>query len=82
MNLPRFFALSCIALLLSSIEAKSDRKVIVLMVDGFANFYLRDSSLDLVGLESLSNFGVKAEHLVPIFPTLTIPNLYSLVTGE
>ena len=53
--------------------------VVVLSLDGFRYDYA--SRTHTPCLDSLAAHGVKAEHFIPGFPTLTFPNHYSLATG-
>jgi predicted AlkP superfamily pyrophosphatase or phosphodiesterase len=53
--------------------------VVLVALDGFHPSYLeRAPSLHL---RRLAQGGVRARWLVPVFPTLTFPNLYSIATG-
>ena len=62
-------------------EPRSDRCVVLVSVDGLANFYLDDPRADLPTLRRLANSGARAEGLVCSFPTVTWPNHTTLVTG-
>lgn len=53
--------------------------IVVLALDGFSHD-LQDR-FDTPGLDRLETIGVRAERLVPVFPTETAPNFTSLVTG-
>lgn len=61
--------------------ASADLKPTVLLVslDGFRWDYL--DLYDAPTLESLASDGVKAERLIPVFPSKTFPSHYSAVTG-
>ena len=53
--------------------------VIMISIDGFRWDYM-----DIHRAPSISRLakeGVQAEHLIPVFPTLTFPNHYSIATG-
>jgi predicted AlkP superfamily pyrophosphatase or phosphodiesterase len=54
--------------------------VILVSIDGFRADYL-DRGLTPV-MSRLANDGVRAEALIPVFPTKTFPNHYSIVTGR
>ncbi len=53
--------------------------VLLISLDGFRWDYL--DKYDAPHLEELAEEGVRAEHLIPAFPTKTFPNHYTLVTG-
>ncbi|MGE0616167.1 MAG: ectonucleotide pyrophosphatase/phosphodiesterase [Bacteriovoracia bacterium] len=53
--------------------------VILVSVDGFRHDYL--SKYAPTNLKRIADQGVRAEALLPVFPTLTFPNHYSIVTG-
>ena len=53
--------------------------LILISLDGFKPGYL--DTFDLPGMRRLAQRGVRASALIPVFPSLTFPNHYSLVTG-
>lgn len=53
--------------------------VILISIDGFRHDYLQTYSAP--NLQRLAARGVRAEALIPCFPTYTFPNHYSMVTG-
>lgn len=53
--------------------------IILISIDGFRPDYLE--RVDTPNLDRLVKVGVLAEGLIPVFPTKTFPNHYSLVTG-
>lgn len=53
--------------------------VILISLDGFKAEYI--DRLELPHLRRLAGRGARARAMVPVFPTLTFPNHYSLVTG-
>lgn len=57
--------------------------LLLVSLDGFRSDYLerlsRTSSTK--GLVRLARCGVKAASMIPVFPTITLPNHYSIVTG-
>lgn len=57
------------------------RKVIFFIIDGCSSFYL-DEIPDLPGLRAVIKNGVKTKHSTPVFPTLSLPNYYSMFTGK
>lgn len=61
-------------------EQRNDSTVVVLIsLDGFRHDYL--DSFATPNLDAIAMVGVKAEALIPAFPTKTFPNHYSIVTG-
>jgi predicted AlkP superfamily pyrophosphatase or phosphodiesterase len=56
-----------------------DPIVILVSFDGWRWDYL--DRVDAPNLEALAARGVRAKELIPVFPTLTYPNHYTLVTG-
>ena len=55
--------------------------VVLLSIDGFRYDYLDRADAEAPVLRQLAEEGVQAERLVPVYPTKTFPNHYSLVTG-
>ena len=53
--------------------------VVLVSLDGFRWDY--SALYDTPALDSIAAGGVRAESLVPVFPTLTFPNHYSIATG-
>jgi len=53
--------------------------VILVSLDGFRPDYV--DRFETPALDRLIEDGVRAEHLVPVFPTKTFPNHYTIVTG-
>jgi predicted AlkP superfamily pyrophosphatase or phosphodiesterase len=58
-----------------------DACVILVSVDGLANFYLDDPKAEMPTLRRLMRDGARADGLVCSFPTVTWPNHTTLVTG-
>ncbi len=87
------FRKSCLALLIFSIvaaaiaaetaqaEPRKDRCVILVSIDGLANFYFDDSRAHMPHLRRLAAEGARADGMVCSFPTVTWPNHTTLVTG-
>ena len=65
----------------SAAEPKSDHCVILVSLDGLANFYLDDPKAHLPTLRKLAAEGARADGMVSSFPTVTWPNHTTLVTG-
>lgn len=55
--------------------------VVLVAIDGFRHDYLDRDDVEIPTLRRLAAEGVRAESLVPVYPTKTFPNHYSLVTG-
>lgn len=62
-------------------EPQRDRCVILISVDGLANFYYDDPRADMPTLRRLAREGARASGMVCSFPTVTWPNHTTLVTG-
>ena len=60
-------------------EQRTKPYVILISLDGFKAEYL--DRLDLPNLRRLAGRGARAKAMIPVFPSLTFPNHYSLVTG-
>lgn len=60
----------------------TDMKLLVLLIDGFRWDYFNKQGLELAGFNQLFRQGVKAECMVPDFPSLSYPNYYSIMTGK
>ena len=61
---------------------EDDRHPLLLVgIDGVKPSYLEEGFADTPNLDRLIDDGVWAESLKPVFPTVTFPNLYSIVTG-
>src|ERR1700730_13862133 len=64
---------------LTSGHARSPQRVLLISLDGFRWDYV--SRPGAVRLRQLAANGVRAERLVPAFPSKTFPNHYTIVTG-
>ncbi|CAN5440094.1 ectonucleotide pyrophosphatase/phosphodiesterase [soil metagenome] len=82
------FLLSVFLVISASVTACTDhqnepgdagQKVLLISFDGFMNEYLDRN--ETPNFDRFIESGVKAEHMIPVFPTKTFPNHYSLVTG-
>ena len=77
----------CVALLFmlaqasSGAEPLSDGCVVVISVDGLANFYFDDPRAEIPTIRRLAAEGARAQGTVCSFPTVTWPNHTTLVTG-
>jgi predicted AlkP superfamily pyrophosphatase or phosphodiesterase len=61
--------------------APRDRILILVSLDGFRCDYLQKFKAQTPHLNQLAAEGVHMERLIPVFPSLTFPNHYSIVTG-
>lgn len=61
--------------------APLDRHVILVTIDGFANFHLKNPALDLPVVRGLARAGVEAESGETVFPSVTHPSHTTLLTG-
>jgi predicted AlkP superfamily pyrophosphatase or phosphodiesterase len=58
-----------------------DRCVVLISLDGLANFYLDDPKAEMPFLKSLIKTGTRSAGTVCTFPTVTWPNHTTMVTG-
>src|SRR4051812_42291334 len=61
--------------------APAQSVVVLLSIDGLANFYLDDPKADIPVIRRLATEGVRADSMMPSMPTVTWPNHTTLVTG-
>ena len=76
-----FAALVCVLCAAAGAQPHADRCVILVTIDGLANFYLDDPAADMPMLHKLAREGARAQGMVSVFPTVTWPNHVALVTG-
>lgn len=69
----------CVGLVGCSTEQQSQPKTLLVSFDGFKYNYLQKT--DTPHFDSLAAGGVQAEGLIPVFPSNTFPNHYSIATG-
>jgi predicted AlkP superfamily pyrophosphatase or phosphodiesterase len=60
-------------------QPSSDDAVVIVGLDGFHPSYL--DRMPSRNLRELAREGVRARWMIPVFPTLTFPNFYSMATG-
>src|SRR4051812_35139325 len=65
----------------SAAEASTDRVVVVMSVDGLANFYMDDPAAEMPTIRKLASEGAVAAGMHASDPTVTWPNHTTLVTG-
>ncbi|GAB6032270.1 Ectonucleotide pyrophosphatase/phosphodiesterase member 6, variant 2 [Chamberlinius hualienensis] len=56
-----------------------NRKFLLILLDGFRWNYLDKPFLD--GFDEIQKIGVRAQYSQPVFPSLSYPNYYTIVTG-
>ena len=57
------------------------RHVVLLSIDGLADFHLENQDLELPNIRELISTGVWPDHSISVFPSVTHPSHTSLVTG-
>lgn len=62
-------------------SASTHAPVLLISMDGFRWDYMAQHPNETVHLRALAAAGVKAEGLIPVFPSNTFPNHYAIVTG-
>lgn len=73
------FIVVTVLLCLNSFMAHAKNPVVLISIDGFSNQFM--SKYRPVNMTQLANNGVRAEALLPVFPSKTFPNHLSIVTG-
>jgi alkaline phosphatase D len=58
---------------------KENPYVVIISFDGFRYNY--NDSIELPNFNDIAKNGVKAEWMIPVFPTVTYPNHYAIATG-
>lgn len=74
-----FFLLGCQALDVEKTIADNHPYVLLVSIDGYRYDYTEKFSPE--HLKNFATEGLRAESLIPVFPTLTFPNHYSIITG-
>lgn len=72
-----------LALLLTGCSTENEKpatKLLLVSIDGFRADYTE--LYNTPNLDELAQNGVQAEYMIPVFPTKTFPNHYSIVTGR
>jgi len=78
-NFKQFILLITFIFTASSVYAKDKSAVILISIDGFANYYL--DKYQPKNILALAKKGIRAKALLPIYPSKTFPNHLSIVTG-
>jgi predicted AlkP superfamily pyrophosphatase or phosphodiesterase len=73
------FSFIIVIFLVSCLRKKSKRSVLLVSLDGFRSEYLLRGLTPT--LKTMSDHGVYADYLIPVFPSITFPNHYSIATG-
>ena len=76
-----FILFAALAVALLTLHAQPSRHVILVTIDGFANFHLKNQALDLPNVRALARAGVEAASGETVFPSVTHPSHTTLVTG-
>ncbi len=63
----------------NSRTSENNPKLLLISIDGFMNEYLDRN--ETPNFDRFIANGVKAEHMIPVFPTKTFPNHFTIVTG-
>jgi predicted AlkP superfamily pyrophosphatase or phosphodiesterase len=79
--LPFFLRFPNIYALNKRAHDKKDRVVVVISLDGFPAYALKDPRLPIPTLRRLAREGAMAESMQPVNPTVTWPNHTAIVTG-
>jgi len=61
-------------------QSPSSEKVLLVSIDGFRHDYRHMYGTPI--LDRFADEGARAEYLIPVFPTKTFPNHYSIATGR
>lgn len=62
-------------------QAQSSRHVVLVTIDGFANFHLKNPAIDLPAIRALARAGVEADSGETVYPSVTHPSHTTLLTG-
>eukprot|EP01084_Bolivina_argentea_P098156 176430_1 len=65
----------------SSDQCKTDRKLIIISLDGFRSQYFQNENISTPNLDYIKETGVHIKRLIPTYPSMTFPTHYSIVTG-
>ncbi|MFD2631542.1 ectonucleotide pyrophosphatase/phosphodiesterase [Idiomarina piscisalsi] len=58
----------------------AEQTVVLISIDGFRHDYIEKH--DAKNIRAIANKGVRAEGLIPVYPSKTFPNHLSIVTGQ
>jgi len=72
-----------LALVQPSLSYSAPNKLLLIFVDGVRwDYFDKLSGAELPGFAKLRQNGVAAEALIPVFPSVTLVNYYSIITGN
>jgi len=75
--------LTLIGVLVVQSQTSTPNKLLLILIDGFRWDYIDNfADVELPGFTRLRQNGVTAGGLVPVFPTLSYSNYYSIMTGQ
>src|SRR5258707_13600007 len=81
LSLGIYFASRCESAIAAAPAVDPDRIVVLMSVDGLANFYMDDPAAEMPTIRKLAAEGAKASSMRASDPTVTWPNHTTLVTG-
>ncbi len=82
MKIPPFLLLAAtLYATFAKAEPRSDRYVILVSIDGLADYYFDDPKADMPTIRALAERGARAQRMECSYPTVTWPNHTTLVTG-
>ncbi|MBK5297449.1 MAG: alkaline phosphatase family protein, partial [Vicinamibacteria bacterium] len=55
-------------------HAQTGRHVVLITIDGFANFHLKNPAIDLPAIRALAKAGVEAQSGETVYPSVTHPS--------
>jgi predicted AlkP superfamily pyrophosphatase or phosphodiesterase len=65
------------------VDAGNANKLLLVMIDGFRwDYFAQFDKNELPGFDKLRQTGVSAESFIPVFPSLSYVNYYSIMTGK
>ncbi len=74
-------AAACLPVLALTAQTRSPRHVVLVSIDGFAAYHLKNPAIDLPVIRALSAAGVEADSGETVFPSVTHPSHTTLITG-
>lgn len=81
MRIASLFALSGLVASLLEAQRGPAKHVVIISIDGFAAYSLKDPTLPIPNIRRLIASGAVADSMKPVNPTVTWPNHTSIVTG-
>ncbi len=68
-------------LLFGNVFAQKVKYVVLISVDGMRPEFYKDSSWPAPNMQQIKKEGLYADHVKPVFPSVTLPNHTSMITG-